>query len=211
MTDAAARNEAARIFVAVAAAALMSACASIETQSPASDLLACARMAADGARPIATKRTERFLGKVGADTARCRGGERAIDARASPYVDWPAYWGAAGARSLTGDANAGALGAADERGLRGALADLEYQRIELIRFNLFDNNGTYRQFVEGRDGVAGPVQKVWDEMRLPPTHPAYDAVGGTGNQLCGGELIRFRNLDGTCNDILFLRDTATTE
>jgi len=209
MTDAAARNEAARIFVAVAAAALMSACASIETQSSASDLLACARMAADGARPIATKRTERFLGKVGADTARCRGGERAVDARASPYVDWPAYWGAAGARSLAGDANAGAPGAADQRGLRGALADLEYQRIELIRFNLFDNSGTYRQFVEGRDGVGG--QKVWDEMRLPPTHPAYDAVGGTGNQLCGGELIRFRNLDGTCNDIRNPRMGATNE
>ena len=158
MTDAAARNEAARIFVAVAAAALMSACASIETQSSASDLLACARMVADGARPIATKRTERFLGKVGPDTARCRGGERAVDARASPYVDWPAYWGAAGARSLAGHANAGAPGAADHRGLRGALADLEYQRIELIRFNLFDNSGTYRQFVEGRDGVGGPAE-----------------------------------------------------
>ena len=47
------------------------------------------------------------------------------------------------------------------------------------------------QYVEGRDGVAGPVLKVWDEMRLPPSHPSYGAVGGAGNQLCGGELSGF--------------------
>ena len=33
----------------------------------------------------------------------------------------------------------------------------------------------------------------------------------TGNQLCGGELIRFRNLDGTCNDIRNPRMGATNE
>ena len=206
-----ARGKPARILIVVAAAMLIAACAGIETAPTASDALACARMAADGARPVATVRTARFLGKVDADTARCRGGERAVAARASSYVDWPAYWAAAGVSSLAGDANADDRSIADARGIRGALADLEYQRIELIRFNLFDNSGTYRKYVEGRDGAAGSAHKVWDEMRLPPTHPAYDAVGGAGNQLCGGELIRFRNVDGICNDLRNPRMGATNE
>ena len=78
-----------------------------------------------------------------------------------------------------------------QSGLRGALADLEYQRIELIRFNLFDNSGTYRQFVEGRDGVGGLEGLGRDAASADD--PEYDAVGGAGNQLCTGELIRFRN------------------
>jgi len=211
MMKATARGKPARILIVVAAAMLIAACAGIETAPTASDALACARMAADGARPVATVRTARFLGKVDADTARCRGGERAVAARASSYVDWPAYWAAAGVSSLAGDANADDRSIADARGIRGALADLEYQRIELIRFNLFDNSGTYRKYVEGRDGAAGSAHKVWDEMRLPPTHPAYDAVGGAGNQLCGGELIRFRNVDGICNDLRNPRMGATNE
>jgi hypothetical protein len=110
-----------------------------------------------------------------------------------------------------GDANAGALGAADERGLRGALADLEYQRIELIRFNLFDNSGTYRSSSKGatvsRDGAEGLGRDAASRRRTRRMTP----VGGTGNQLCGGELIRFRNLDGTCNDIRNPRMGATNE
>ena len=38
-------------------------------------------------------------------------------------------------------------------------------------------------------------------MRLPSDHPSYEAVNATGQQLCRGELIRFRTLDGTCNDL----------
>ena len=81
------------------------------------------------------------------------------------------------------------------------MLDLEYQRIELIKFNLFDNDGTYKDYLLGRDGIAGSALKVWDAMRLPKGHPNYDAVGGAAEQLCRGELIRFRNLDGTCNDL----------
>src|SRR5262249_51839772 len=77
----------------------------------------------------------------------------------------------------------------------------EYQRIELIRFNLFDNNGTYPQYVRGRDGAAGVSLATWDEMRLPPNHRDYRAVGGDSAQLCSGNLIRFRTLDGDCNDV----------
>jgi hypothetical protein len=209
MTKAAARGDPARLLLVIGSAMLIAACASID--SPPADTLACARMIADGARPIATARAARFLGKVDADTARCRGGERAVAARDLPYVDWPAYWAAAGADSLAGGAHTDDGSVADARGIRGALADLEYQRIELIRFNLVDNSGTYRQFVEGRDGAAGPSQKVWDEMRLSPTHPAYAAVGGAGSQLCKGELIRFRNIDGICNDLRNPRMGATNE
>ena len=58
------------------------------------------------------------------------------------------------------------------RGIDGALLDLEYQRIELIKFNLFDTSGTYEDYVRGRDGVGGPALKVWPQMRLPKGHPA---------------------------------------
>ena len=45
----------------------------------------------------------------------------------------------------------------DRRGVDGALIDLEYQRVELLRFNLFDSSGTYPDYVRGRDGIAGPA------------------------------------------------------
>jgi hypothetical protein len=86
-------------------------------------------------------------------------------------------------------------------GINGALYELELQRIELIKFNLFDNNKTYEAYVTGRDGQAGPVLNTWPEMRLPQSHPDFEAVGGDQTQVCRGELIRFRTLTGTCNDI----------
>jgi len=41
------------------------------------------------------------------------------------------------------------------RGVAGALIDLETQRVELIKFNLFENSGTWSSYVNGRDGVGG--------------------------------------------------------
>jgi hypothetical protein len=42
------------------------------------------------------------------------------------------------------------------RGIAGALLDSRISADELIKYNLFDNSGTYRTYVGGRDGVAGP-------------------------------------------------------
>jgi hypothetical protein len=117
-------------------------------------------------------------------------------------MDWQNYW-------ATGDASSLAYGAADGsehlapngRGIDGALLDLEYQRMEMIKFNLFDNSGTYREYVLGRGGVEGPALKVWNSMRLSNDHPNYTVVGGAGPQLCHGDLIRFRTPTGICNDI----------
>ena len=89
----------------------------------------------------------------------------------------------------------------DRRGIDGALIDLEYQRVELLRFNLFDSSGTYPDYVRGRGGTAGPALRIWPEMRLPPDHPSFAAAGGSGEQLCAGELVRHRTLTGICNDI----------
>ncbi len=55
----------------------------------------------------------------------------------------------------------------------GALLDLEYQRIELLQFNLFDNSGTYKDYVLGREGINGRALKVWREMRLPKGHGQF--------------------------------------
>ncbi|MGH7832903.1 MAG: peroxidase family protein, partial [Candidatus Binatia bacterium] len=156
-----------------------------------------------GLPDVAETRERRFLGKVRyEETARCRGGEKAVGLRGLPWVDWQNYW-AAGDNASKGPDSIWSLKHLNPngRGLDGALLDLEYQRIELIKFNLFDNSGTYKDYVRGRDGVDGAALKVWDEMRLPKGHPEYAAVGGDGQQLCRGELIRFRTLSGICNDI----------
>jgi hypothetical protein len=146
-------------------------------------------------RPFATSRDQRFLGKVQPATARCRGGNAAVARRDLPWVDWGNYWstGNEGSKSWWATKNL--------RGVNGALIDLEYERVELIRFNLFDNMGTYPDYVRGRGSVEGPALKQWPEMRLPPGHPNFADVGGSGEQLCQGALIRARTLTGICNDI----------
>ncbi|MGR9053164.1 MAG: peroxidase family protein, partial [Gammaproteobacteria bacterium] len=166
---------------------------------------ACARLAKKGLRPLAGEQTERFLGKVSEDAAECRGGKKAMAGRPYPWVDWSNYWGTGdesskypGWESLT---KLGKHFNPNGRGVDGTIMDLEYQRMELIRFNLFDNK-TFQSYIEGRDGLPGPVLKTWDAMKLPPSHPEFAAVNGKdGKQLCKGELIRHRNIDGICNDI----------
>ena len=152
-----------------------------EVRAELESLHACQVLIENGVRSIATSRDTRFLGKVAEATAQCRGGDNAAKARATPWTDWQNYW-------LTGDASskapdfvrqAGHAGP-NERGLDGALLDLEYERIELIKFNLFDNNGTYRPISVAARASAGPALKVWPEMRLPAGHPHYADVGGAG-------------------------------
>ena len=164
----------------------------------------CAEMLLQGdIQKVAKTREERFLGKVPESTARCLGGKKAESLREGPWQDWPNYWAAgdtasrAPARLLT---NAKIVGP-NAHGINGALYELELQRVELIKFNLFDNNNTYEAYVTGRDGEAGPVLNTWPEMRLPGSHPDFASVGGDQEQVCRGTLIRFRSLTGICNDI----------
>lgn len=165
-------------------------------------LRACADLAADGIRKIAVTRDQRFLGKVQEATALCRGGQKAVQFRPFPWLDWSNYWGTGDETSLgpVFVKQANHLGPTG-RGIDGALIDLEYERVELIKFNLFDNNKTYEQYVNGRNGVGGPALKTWPEMRLPKEHPDYAKVGGDKMQVCKDELIRNRTLTGICNDI----------
>ena len=118
---------------------------------------------------VAKTREQRFLGKVPDTTARCLGGKHAESLREGPWLDWPNYWAAGDATSRAPArllANAKVIGP-NAHGINGALYELELQRIELIKFNLFDNNKTYEAYVTGRDGEAGPVLNTWPEMRLP--------------------------------------------
>jgi len=152
---------------------------------------------------VAKTRGERFLGKVPDTTARCLGGKKAESLREGPWLDWPNYWATGDAASRAPArllANAKVIGP-NAHGINGALYELELQRIELIKFNLFDNNKTYETYVAGRDGEAGPVLDTWPEMRLPQSHPDFTAVGGEQTQVCRGATIRFRTLTGICNDI----------
>ena len=147
------------------------------------------------ARPFATTRSQRFLGKVTNATARCRGGSKAVNARTVPWTDWPNYWAA-------GDAPTKAwLPTKNLRGINGALIDLEYERVELIRFNLFDNSGTFPAYTQGVGAAEGGALNVWQAMRLPSSNANFREVGGAGTQVCRGDLVRARTLTGICNDI----------
>ncbi len=65
------------------------------------------------------------------------------------------YWSAGGAESRRNGwlSKLGFL-SPNRRGINGALLDLEYQRIELLKFNLFDNSGTYENYLRGRESHA---------------------------------------------------------
>lgn len=165
----------------------------------------CLETAKQGLLDVPEDRSKRFLGKVQEDTARCRGGDKAVRYRDRPWVDWQNYY-------ATGDASTRKEGREartklgehlfpNGRGIDGALLDLEYQRIELIKFNLFDPN-TFDDYIAGRDGQPGATLKQWDEMRLPSNHEHFAAVGGDGEQLCKGDLVTHRTLTGICNDLL---------
>jgi hypothetical protein len=151
------------------------------------------------------ERADRFEGKVAEYKALCRGGEAAVKARGLPWVDWGNYWGTGDAPTLgPGGVSSKGLMAPAKRGIRGALLDLETERVELIRFNLFENSGTYKEYVLGRDGKAGPVLKSWTPFNLPAAHPDFSKLKVTpqGQQICQGELVRGRTLTGICNDVL---------
>lgn len=176
-------------------------CTGCETFPQVADLPSCALVLAGGFRPIADEPAERFTGKVRHGyTARCRGGAGAVEQRNSPYPDWSNYWGTGDETSLM-PGSAGVNGHVFDsgRGIDGALIDLEYFRIELLKFNLHDNSGTYKTYVEGIGDVSGTSVKSWPEMSLPWSDPQYEMVDG--ERVCARRLWRFRNLDGKCNDI----------
>jgi hypothetical protein len=164
------------------------------------ELAACKEMVLGGLMKIPATRDLRFLGKVSEATAMCRGGLKAVQFHSTPWVDWSQYWGTGGVESLP--KNYISKEGPSLRGVTGALLDLEYQRMELIKFNLFDNNGTYKTYVSGSGDTDGRAVKTWPEMRLPKTDKNYQAVGGDKEQVCKGELIRGRTMTGICNDIL---------
>jgi hypothetical protein len=161
----------------------------------------CVNYVASGFRPVAKDRAHRFLGKVRKETAGCRGGEKAVAARDEPWLDWQNYYATGGPDSRHPTKKGMGHLSPNGLGVDGALLDLEYQRIELVKFNLLDNNGTYDDYTLGRGQTDGPAIKTWPEMRLPADHPSYQAVGGDRDQLCWNDLVRFRNLTGICNDI----------
>ncbi|HYO16002.1 MAG TPA: peroxidase family protein [Thermoanaerobaculia bacterium] len=161
----------------------------------------CVTYVKGGFRPIAKDRAHRFLGKVRKETASCRGGERAVAARDEPWLDWQNYYATGGPDSRHPTKKGMGHLSPNGLGVDGALLDLEYQRIELVKFNLLDNSGTYKDYTLGRDKTDGPAIKTWPEMRLPADHPSYQAVGGDGKQQCWNDLVRFRSLTGICNDI----------
>ena len=174
------------------------------TATAQSLLEACVSSAKSGLLKVPDDRSKRFLGKVQQDTALCRGGENAVQWQNTPWVDWQNYFASGDNTSLSTNTKKAKTKIGEHlypngRGVDGALMDLEFQRIELIKFNLFDQS-TYEEYLNGRDGLDGRTLKQWDAMRLPENHPSFNDVGGAEKQLCQGELLRHRTLTGICND-----------
>ncbi len=145
---------------------------------------ACLQILVRGPRPLAEDRTARFEGKVAEPVARCRGGEKAVAARSGPWVDWSHYWATGNASSKSSKLDDPTLPIPpllqhlinrNERGIDGALMDLEYQRMELIKFNLFDN-ATYQQYVTGRP------DRRRDGRRPAPEGLAADAAAAGSSE-----------------------------
>ena len=159
--------------------------------------LSCAEKAADGVRLIASTRDARFQGKVMQSTAECRGGEPALARRSQPWVDWANYF-------ATGDESSKSwFFTRNFRGVGGALLDLEYERVELIKFNLFDNSGTF-ETIPPRPGRKGRrrASRRWPRdapARQRSELPARSAAPASSS--ARGELIRVRTLTGICNDM----------
>ena len=74
-------------FLLSSVALVVGACATIDPR----EAVDCMTYALEGFRPIADQRTDRFLGKVEKDTARCRGGRKAVVGRDRPWMDWQNY------------------------------------------------------------------------------------------------------------------------
>ena len=91
----------------------------------------CEEMVKGGLRPLPDDRLKRYLGKVRDDsTAFCRGGDKAVSYRETPWVDWSNYYATGDSASeVTGGFDAiTSLGEhlePDGRGIDGALMDLE--------------------------------------------------------------------------------------
>ena len=156
-----------RLYLLIAAITILG-CLCISSKTWQLD--SCLAYSLGGFREVANERSARFLGKVkDENTSRCRGGEHAVDWRGTPWVDWQSYWatGAEESRSAGLISKLGFL-SPNRRGVFGALLDMEYQRIELLQFNLFDNSGTFEEYVRGRNGTPGAAIKIWPQLRLPP-------------------------------------------
>ena len=161
--------------------------------------LDCFELAAGGLLKLASERDKRFLGKVEPETASCRGGKRGADSRATPWVDWAQYWGTGDTKSLSDrDESDLHLTNRNTRGVDGALLDLEYQRMELIRFNLFDNR-TFEEYAG--EGGAMKTSGRRCSSRLTIRKLKNLKIVADGSQTCQGDAIRFRTLTGICNDI----------
>jgi len=191
------------VFVVAVAAVLCAASApmGVRAEDDIAVLRACLDVARSGLPLIAQERTDRFLGKGSEAYLRCNGGAHAVAFMNTPWVDWGNYW-ATGDESSKSDRVETGLALVDRntRGISAALFDLERQRMELIRFNLFDNSGTFQQYLTAANG---PTIKSWKEMRLDADDPDFAklTIEADGSQTCPPGLIRFRTVRGVCNDL----------
>ena len=163
----------------------------------------CAQMIKSGIRPIATTRDQRFQGKVEDSTAACRGGDVASQFRAVPWVDWSNYWGAGDAKSKAPRVRQtggpfGAHGARHRR--RAARSRIPAHRADQVQ-SLRQQQAPISNMSPAATACGGPGAEDLGRDAAAAEHPNYRDVGGAGEQVCKGDLIRGRTLTGICNDM----------
>jgi len=122
-----------------------------------------------------------------------------VQFRLTPWVDWTNYWAPATWPPCLPASSLPRAPSFAESPAHSSI--LEFERVELVKFNLFDNSGTYQDFINGRGGVGGQALKTWPQMRLPATDPNYTAVGGAGEQVCKGDSFADAPSTAKCNDV----------
>ena len=75
--------------------------------------------------------------------------------------------------------------------------------MELIKFNLFDNTGTYKTYVYGAERRGRPSREsLAGDAAAEESIRIIRRWAAMRQQVCKGDLIRGRTLTGICNDIL---------
>ncbi|MEZ4744061.1 MAG: peroxidase family protein [Bdellovibrionota bacterium] len=137
---------------------------------------------------VSKTREGRFLGKVTESQAKRRGGEQALKRNKTPWIDWGAYYGSRDVKDEGKDQRGFAnIVSGATSGHYGSLLDLEVQRVELLKFNMYDTNGEYDDYRSGN-----VTKKIF------PSLQGLDC--GEENDY-GNKKWWFRTTDGRCNDM----------
>jgi hypothetical protein len=87
---------------------------------------------------------------------------------------------------------------ASEAGVLAALLTLELQRIDLLECSMWDTGGAADTYVPGK--INQNTTKKWESYQFAAHKGIYKDDAGADRATCTPADLRFRTMDGTCND-----------